>query len=138
MDRSKTANPLTPHQLMMTRGEGRSVTVITLSGKTGSGEIRFQSYDKWQRTMRAAKVWVICWGMAIVAVLIPFLHFFLVPVLVIAGPIAAWRISARSNAILGGETHCPECGQFTPIIPAYRLPISDLCGKCQAGFKVTE
>lgn len=63
-----------------------------------------------ERTSRAVLGWAACWGLAIVAIFIPVLHFVLVPALVIAGPLVArsrWRERAT---VLGVRGPCPGCG----------------------------
>jgi hypothetical protein len=51
-----------------------------------------------------------CWGLAVVAVFLPVLHFILVPALLIAGPFVArarWLEHASARRMSGT---CPGCG----------------------------
>jgi len=62
------------------------------------------------RAARAAWAWAGCWGAAVAAVFLPVLHFFLVPALLLGGPLYAlvrWR---EKVTVLGAEGSCPACG----------------------------
>jgi hypothetical protein len=121
------------HVKMMTEGTACPVTIRVANGKASSGEVRIQEWDKKARTSRAIKFWGLCWGLAIISVIIPLAHFVLVPGFFIAGPVGAWIISTQSRVILGGESICPNCNSFLPIAPAAdSWPISDLCVHCQS------
>lgn len=80
-----------------------------------------------------------CWGAAIVAVFIPFLHFFLVPGFLLAGPVVVFVLMGQESVILGGEGTCPHCKADLPIARAsHRFPFSDLCTSCQCSVTVDQ
>lgn len=107
--------------------------------KSTFGEIQIQSFSKKERTIRAFRVGGMCWGAALVAILIPLLHFILVPALLIAGPVAAFVISGQENIILGGNGICPHCQKDLPIgRSSSQFPIRELCTKCQSNLKISE
>src|SRR5689334_19748665 len=107
------------------------VRVSSSAGKETPGEVRVQHWTHQERMKRAIKVFFLCWGLAAVAVLIPLLHFILVPSLVIAGPISAYMTLQQESVVLGGESRCPECGADLVIVRApEKWPLSDLCAKC--------
>ena len=72
--------------------------------------------DAGGRTARAVRTWAICWGLAVVAVFLPVLHFVLVPALLAAGPLLGWQALREHVTLVRAEGHCPGCGavqQFT-------------------------
>src|SRR5690606_38859356 len=50
------------------------------------------------------------WLAAVIAVLVPLLHWVLVPTLALLGPILALRTFARDRSVCGGSGLCPSCG----------------------------
>jgi hypothetical protein len=124
------------HQKMMKLGRGMKVRISEgLNFK--EGEIRVQSWDKSERVARAFKFGGMCWGAAIVCVLIPLLHFILVPGFLLAGPILAYFVLGQETVVLGGQGTCPHCQSFLPIArAAYQFPHSDLCTHCQHSLEI--
>lgn len=107
-------------------------------GKTSHGEIRIQSWDKRERTIRALKTWALCWCGAVLSVILPLVHFILVPGLFVAGPLLAYWISGQESVILDGTASCPSCGKELRIARAkYRMPASELCTQCQSSLKIS-
>ncbi len=121
---------------MMARGSGRPVVLIADASRA-AGEVRFQSWDRRARLGRAALAWAAFWGVALVSVVIPVLHFLLVPGFLIAGPIAAFRRWRQQSGILGGEGKCPKCGvrMFIEAHPD-EWPLFDICGACRASVRI--
>jgi hypothetical protein len=129
---------LSKHSKMMKSGKGVQVTIVGYpDANTVTGEIRVQFWRKRERVVRALKAGGACWGMAIVTVFIPLMHFVLVPTLLLAGPIMVYLTIRQESVVLGGEGTCPNCKAFLPIAQAaYHFPISDMCTKCQSNIKI--
>jgi hypothetical protein len=68
-------------------------------------------YDQNQRVVRAVLALGACWGLAVLAVVIPILHFLLVPVLFLAGPFFAYRRLHEEATVTGVRGTCPACAQ---------------------------
>jgi hypothetical protein len=68
-------------------------------------------YDQRQRLVRAVLALGACWGLAVLAVLIPVLHFLLVPALFLAGPFFAYRRLHEEATVTRIRGTCPACGQ---------------------------
>ena len=101
------------------------------------GKISVSEYSDAERTKRALKTLAMIWGGAIACVLIPMLHFVLVPSGLLAGPIAAyWRYGIKSE-IKEGAIPCPKCGKEV-MIEKQRLqwPMNEMCTACQSDFKL--
>jgi hypothetical protein len=110
----------------------QKVLVRTQSGKTAHGAVRVQSWSKSERTRRALKFWALAWVGALFCVLLPIVHFVLVPSLLLAGPTGAYIISQQTSIVLGGEALCPQCNQTLPLVRGPdKWPLTDLCSKCQ-------
>jgi hypothetical protein len=120
------------HRKMMTEGIGCKVRVIAPSGKSQLGEVRIQNFSPRERLFRALKFLGICWGLGLVSVFIPIAHFFLVPGLFLAGLVISYLAYGTESLVLGGESICPNCGEFLPIVRGKeKWPLTDLCGKCR-------
>lgn len=63
-----------------------------------------------QRILRALQGLGMCWGAAVLAVLLPVLHWVLVPALLIAGPIFAIQRHGELTTVLSANGACPACG----------------------------
>src|SRR5215813_14204789 len=68
-------------------------------------------YDHHQRVVRAVLALLACWGMAALAILIPVLHFLLVPSLFLAGPFFAYRRLHEEATVTRLRGTCPACGK---------------------------
>src|SRR5688572_19190049 len=79
--------------------------------KAGPGILRVHVWSPAERRKRALKVLGICWGAALVSVIMPLVHFVLVPGFLVLGPVAAFFVFAQEAQIQGCESSCPSCGQ---------------------------
>lgn len=118
---------------------GRRVFVIIKGNEDQGepGELRIQEWNKRERVMRAMKFGGACWGFAIFSVILPLLHFVLVPGFLIAGPIIAFVVFGQEAVVLGGSGTCPHCKKTMKIVRnAPRFPLSDMCEHCQKSVEV--
>jgi hypothetical protein len=115
------------------------VTISNIRGNTSTGTVELKVWDKKERTTRALKALGMTWGLAIISILIPILHFILVPTLILAGPIVFSWIAGQERVILGGKGTCPECNKEFEIVrsPA-KWPLSDICNHCKAELKIEQ
>lgn len=94
--------------------------------------LRVRDWSKPERTARAVRALATCWGLAVLAVFLPVLHFVLVPSLLVAGPLAALaRLNERAT-VLGAHGACPACGaaQAFALSGAMRESIALRCESC--------
>ena len=61
------------------------------------------------RLRRALQALAITWGCAILAVFLPVLHFVLVPLLLLGGPLIALQKWGEHVSLLRAEGACPAC-----------------------------
>ena len=115
------------------------VRVTGSSGQIAQGEVYVENWDQKARMTRALKALGMCLGGACVAILIPLVHFILVPALLIAAPIVTWKVYQQDAVVLGGLTTCPKCGSRLPIVRGkVSWPLKDVCGKCYENVKIEE
>lgn len=96
--------------------------------------VRVRPLDSRTRTARALRALGACWGLAVVSVLVPLLHFVLVPAFLIAGPVFAVQRLGERATLLGARGDCPGCGapqEFTlALAPAPQVPLRcEACGR---------
>jgi hypothetical protein len=105
--------------------------------RASEGEVEYQAWTKAERTKRGLKALGMAYGGAVVALFIPLVHFFAVPLLLLAGPFIFFLISGQEEVILGGSGICPKCAQSFKIVrSAVKWPLTDLCNHCQTELKI--
>lgn len=109
------------------------VTSSFASGATSSGELQIKMLGTVDRVKRALKALALCWGLALFAVFIPGLHFILVPLLVLVGPLVAYRGYLPKRLVLGGQFTCPKCSAGMQVNPCIEhWPLDDVCTDCRS------
>lgn len=78
--------------------------------------------DAAARWKRAALTWAGGWGCAIAAVFLPLVHFVLVPLLLIGGPMLALQRSRERFQLRHVRGTCPGCGK--PLDEALQSAVS--------------
>jgi hypothetical protein len=87
------------------------VKFVTNDGRQTEGAIEIHHYTGAQRVERALKILAIFWGIALPCILIPFLHFFLVPGFTIVGVVMAVRLYSVTESLSFGVSQCPACSK---------------------------
>ena len=101
-------------------------------GRSAEGTWSVSRLTHPERLRRALKAWGWTWLGAVGAVLIPILHFVLVPMLLIAGPVVAYFIYGQDALILDGSSVCPQCSApFKISSGRYQSSVKDVCGSCR-------
>ncbi|MGE4234192.1 MAG: hypothetical protein AB7F43_12760 [Bacteriovoracia bacterium] len=101
------------------------------------GTIQVRSWNSKERMTRALKYGGMCWAIGICCIVLPIVHFILVPAFLIAGPIVALVVYKREKVVLGGEATCPSCQKKTPISKGvFRFPTTDTCDHCRCNLMV--
>ncbi len=116
-----------------------AVTITDIREHSSSGTVELKIWDKKERTKRALKALGFTLGLAVVSVLIPILHFILVPTFILASPIVFFWIAGQEQVILGGKGTCPNCHkEFEIARSPVTWPLSDLCDHCKAELKINQ
>ena len=74
-----------------------------------AASVRVRHRDRRERSLRAVRTLAACWGLAVLAVFLPVLHFILVPGLLLLGPAMAWSRLHEARTLLGADGACPAC-----------------------------
>lgn len=81
---------------------------------------------------------LLCWVIAALCILIPVMHFFLVPLGVIAGVVAFFvrlRLGSRRTAT---ELKCPACQAPLHLkAGSFNFPLKESCGACRSGLIIS-
>lgn len=120
--------------------EGMGIKVkVTSFDQEKIGEVRIKTFNQKEKIFRGLKFLGIFWGSAIFAVFIPMLHFILVPLLFLVGIIVAAFVSQTKSVVLGGESICPKCESFLPIVRSNdQWPLTDLCSNCRSTVTISK
>lgn len=113
------------------------VKVATYDGRTTSGEITLIRWDRPARMKRAIKTLGYFWAGGLFSIILPGLHFILVPGLLLAGPLAAWWLFDQESVVAGGEATCPRCeARFGIARHKTAAHWDELCNHCQTQVKI--
>ncbi len=98
-------------------------------------ELKVDSIAAGQRLGRGLVRLLICWALAVACILVPLLHFVLVPGFVLLGPVLAWKASAATVSVSSTEVTCPRCSTLTPVEPGTTgWPARLWCASCGTTF----
>jgi len=129
MERMTTSHPADDSHLTALTGE------LTYHGHAStSAVVRARLRSHHERIVRAVLGLLACWGLAIVAVFLPMLHFVLVPALLIGGVALGWHRLRATASLTGVTGACPACG--APVADALDeslggSPIALRCARCR-------
>lgn len=126
--------PLAPAPVI---GQGIPVHISFYDGRVASGVMEVRVVGFGLRAWRAVRALGICWAFALVAVLVPFLHWVLVPALVLLGPVVAVRAFANDRQVSGGGGPCPVCATvLTFARSAKPEAFQQTCPGCRLSLQV--
>jgi hypothetical protein len=118
-------------------GSGIPVVVRAYDGRTSPGVMDVRAVGPSLRIGRALRALAICWGFALISVLVPFLHWVLVPALALLGPLVAVRAFANDRQVCGGGGSCPACAM--PVVftrSASPEAFHQTCATCRLSLEV--
>lgn len=107
-------------------------TLTDVSGQTTEGSADLKELASPERTLRASKRAGIFTAIAVVCILIPMLHFVLVPAFLIVAGVAFVRTMAETSVVTKAEGVCPHCKQtavFTGLIKT--TGTKEICPNCR-------
>jgi hypothetical protein len=111
---------------------------INLSAESTPAQLKVIEFTKEQRIDRAAKRLGLFWGIGILCILIPFLHFFLVPSFLIVGIYALVTTLEEHKFILSADGLCPSCKKNISFRKLkYKLGLKDVCPQCRQDLKIS-
>jgi hypothetical protein len=117
------------------RARGEAVTAhVTVKKKEQEGEavVYCATLDDGARLERAARIGLICWGLAVLSLPILVFHFILVPLFLILGPVMFFLRYGEERVILGSLVTCPVCEHRNRIgEQSESWPITYHCDDCR-------
>ncbi len=124
----------------MAKQQQRTLTITDDKGNAAEGMLSLTSYSAADRTQRAVVALVVCLGGAGVAVFIPIAHFFLVPALLVAGPVLFYNRYRQAEALEKVDGTCPRCGEQVTIAMESndKLPKWTYCPACDGAVELRE
>ena len=138
MKAPRTAHPISspghPERMSGSRIEEQAVLVTAFGKPSRDGVARVRIWPPRARTLRVAKGLGACWGLALPALFIPVVHFFLVPGFLIGGAVLALRWSGQSRTYDQAVGLCPSCEQEVGfrVRGEFKLPRETSCRGCGA------
>ena len=103
-----------------------------------AAELDVQPLSTGQRAMRALTRVGVCWAVAIPCVLVPLLHFVLVPGLLLLGPILGALAFRATVEVTSRQVTCPKCTKETAIEPGTMgWPVGLRCAHCSTTFSAS-
>ncbi|MCB0363066.1 MAG: hypothetical protein KDD35_10105 [Bdellovibrionales bacterium] len=117
--------------------EERIELVSQIEEQTRSGFAIRRDFSNSERIWRALKVLAIGWGIGLFAVIIPMLHFILVPLFVLGGLILSVVTWFERGQVVKGEVSCPNCGSNVYLsLSSERWPRTYRCPSCYMSLSV--
>lgn len=103
------------------------------------GQVSIITWSPQERSKRALKLLGLCWGIGLFCVILPLVHFVLVPGMVIAGIIGFLHMSKQTTLVLGGVGVCPECQkEFKVAKAADHFPMAETCESCNSSVSLSK
>lgn len=75
-----------------------------------TSEVLIEAWPADRKMKTGVKYWILCWVLSVISVLVPLLHFVLVPLFFILGPVMFFIYQKKQSMVMGGEAICPDCG----------------------------
>ena len=115
-----------------------SVLLKTSGGREATGELALHHPSLGQKAVRAGLKFALFLVAAACTALIPVMHFFTVPSLLLYGVFAAITILRAEVELTGGEVSCPACAVTLPTGTGFRRwPIDVICADCGRPVEIT-
>jgi hypothetical protein len=104
----------------------------------GSSQLNVTTMLKVRRVMTAAKYLLVSWVVAALCILLPVVHFFLVPMGVLTGIVLFFRKMSQIYFTNGGVIACPKCqSKLSVTSKSFNFPLKEFCPTCRTEVVVT-
>ncbi len=108
------------------------IIVAMDADKQSEAPARVRNFSSSERLMSGLKFLGMCWGIAILSILVPVLHFFLVPGFLLGGIIVFFIRYNRKDFIESMKIVCPNCQRDFEIANlSFNWPLRQACPQCQ-------
>lgn len=97
--------------------------------------VEVEHFTTGQRIGRAAIRLVVCWVLAVATIIVPLLHFVLVPGFAVLGPVMAFLAFRPTVKVTIKTITCPKCGKTSKVEDgATGWPVTLRCSECSTTF----
>ena len=112
-------------------------TFTDVSGSSTQGEVDLASLSSRERFLRSVKRASIFFGIAVVSVLIPMLHFVLVPGFLVLGALVFSRTLNEKELVRQASGTCPACHHVVTLEgPISTKKSKEICPHCRQLLKL--
>lgn len=102
------------------------------------GTARVRALRLAERGKNALRRLGLFWGLGLLCVLLPLVHFVLVPLFLLLGLYFALATASVERFVVSGSVSCPECRKPFLLTPApEHWPLEQLCAGCRHHFKIS-
>jgi len=99
--------------------------------RVSEGVLEVHYFNSGERMMNALKKLALFWVLAILSILVPVLHFVLVPLFFFLGIFFFYRSYKSEGKVLAGTVSCPHCNTVMILNPTeLHWPVSEICQNC--------
>lgn len=118
--------------------EQHPVTILEGDTHSSEGVLYLSSFSRNDRLKRAFSSMLLCWLAAGLSVFIPIAHFFLVPVLLISGPVLFYIKVNQQQAKEKIEGVCPSTQSplLIELEANAKMPMWTYCTVCNKSIKI--
>ena len=119
------------------KSANRRAAVHGAPGQENSGTIEISENTLRMKLMTGGLNLIGCWILAVLAIAVPVVHFFLVPGLLLAGVLLALRAALKKGVILNSALFCPACSEQLEMPTIfYQRQLYVVCPKCSQHLSV--
>lgn len=110
----------------------QAVNMIAKNGVSAINQLEFEVYGQKERVRRAFKTLGKVWLFALAAVLVPIIHYVLVPLLILTGPVLFFYFLNKKESMLTQKLPCSVCHEKIELeFSKPRLPAELHCKTCR-------
>lgn len=130
--------PPPPSETERADSQRPNTTCVAIDGRQTHAFVSTAPLAQKEKIVLAIKRLGIFWGIAILFIPIPAVHFVMVPGFIIIGVVALIRtLSLKSLRASPARLTCPNCHASLTMQPRfYRSPFKELCPTCRHSFQV--
>lgn len=117
---------------------------IDIQASTGEpnytyGKAIIHHFNKNEKIQRALKKMAMFWGASLLAILLPVVHFVLVPLLFVLGIFFFFQVMKTDGEVLGGNITCPSCQTEATLQPdLLQWPLKEICQNCARVLRINQ
>jgi hypothetical protein len=130
--------PTPPPDTQTLTSQRPNTTCVAVDGNKTRSFVSTSSLKQKEKLILAIKRLGVFWGIALLFIPIPAVHFVAVPGFIVIGIVALIRtLSLKSLRTSAASLTCPNCHSELTMQPRfYRSPFKELCPTCRHSFHV--